>query len=230
MSNERNHVVAPTQLLWGQRIYIVPFYHEGYGNGTTPNAVLSIAKQLVEAVAFLHENRIAHLDISPRNILLASAKELEKPRLLLTDFELATIFPEGVDPVVDIWDRAFTPPEGKKAINGFFFDIFCVGHAYASYFLHDYGLRKGYPNVTWPKAFLTLYNRMIDDQPEMRPTAREADQIMQKIDENEPIPYSGGLSTRCEIDFSVSTRLYPTLALDTPLPISRDFQAEEVDW
>lgn len=48
MSNERNHVVAPTQILWGQRIYIVPFYHEGYGNGTTPNAVLSIAKQLVE--------------------------------------------------------------------------------------------------------------------------------------------------------------------------------------
>lgn len=48
MRNERNHVVAPTQILWGQRIYIVPFYHEGYGNGTTPNAVLSIAKQLVE--------------------------------------------------------------------------------------------------------------------------------------------------------------------------------------
>lgn len=37
---------------------------------------------------------------------------------------------------MDIWDRAFTPPEGKKAINGFLFDIFCVGHAYASYFLY----------------------------------------------------------------------------------------------
>lgn len=48
MSSERNHVVIPTQILWGQRIYIIPFYHEGYGNANTPNAVLSIAKQLAE--------------------------------------------------------------------------------------------------------------------------------------------------------------------------------------
>lgn len=91
---------------------------------------------------------------------------------------------------------------------------------------------------------------MVDKRPEMRPTASEADKIMQEIDEDQPIPYSGmplqirlflptdrlltlylgGFSSRCEIDLSISARLYPTLASDTPLPVPRDFQSEGVEW
>lgn len=229
MEDPRNHAALPTGILWGKRIYITPFYHEAYGNHNSPNAFLYLAKQVTEAVAFLHEHRIAHLDISPSNFLLSCGSGLEKPRLLVADFELAVLFPDGVDPIVDIWDRFMTPPEGKKAIHAFAFDMYCVGSFFTSY-LKDYVLRRDYPDVVWPVTFSKLYERLCEKRPELRPTAREAEEIMRAIDEDQPLPYSGGVSSSCTFDFSKSIRLHPSLSYDTPLPATCDFEAEIIDW
>lgn len=229
MEGPRNHTTVPTHILWGQRIYVTPFYHESYANKNSPNAVLNLAKQVTEAVAFLHEHRIAHMDISPSNFLLAWSSALGKPRLLVADFELAVLFSNGEDPIVNIWDRFLTPPEGKTAINAFAFDMYCVGSFFMSY-LQDCVLERDYPDIIWPDSFMKLYEGLRDKRPEVRPTAREAEMIMQTIDEDQMLSYSGGVSSSCTYDFSKSIRLHPTLSSDTPLPAPSDFNTESLDW
>lgn len=90
-------------------------------------------------------------DISPSNFLLSCGSGLEKPRLLVADFELAVLFPDGVDPIVDIWDRFMTPPEGKKAIHAFAFDMYCVGSFFTSYLKVRKKMEEGLlaVNVSW---------------------------------------------------------------------------------
>ncbi|KAG8959542.1 hypothetical protein FRC00_001481 [Tulasnella sp. 408] len=126
MENHRNHTAIPSLIMWGQRMHVTPLYHQLLMVSFTPNGVLNIAHQLIEveqAVAFLHEHRIAHLDISPRNFLLARNPKLPKLRLLLTDMEFAVQLAPGVEPIVDLWHDCLPPPEGKTSINAFAYDM-----------------------------------------------------------------------------------------------------------
>jgi serine/threonine protein kinase len=78
--------------------------------GLSLDQVKLIARQLSEAVAFLHENKIAHRDIKPDNIMLTEPELALK----LIDFNIAhdlSVCPEikGANGV-----RAWSAPETRK--------------------------------------------------------------------------------------------------------------------
>ncbi|CAF3093253.1 unnamed protein product [Rotaria socialis] len=50
---------------------------------------INITKQVLEAVAFLHDNKVVHLDINPKNILLAN--KWPSTQIKLCDFGLSCI-------------------------------------------------------------------------------------------------------------------------------------------
>ncbi|KAG8906169.1 hypothetical protein FRC01_008105, partial [Tulasnella sp. 417] len=188
-ASHRNHTATASYILWGRRIHLTPLYHQFINVDITPNDVLRIAKQLIEGVAFMHEHRIAHMDISSRNFLIASNVEHPELRLLLMDMEFALRFPKGVEPIVDIWNEAHNPPEGKYEVNAFAYDIYWAGVALKA-ILNGYNIRVMCKGVQWPIMFLNLIERMIDPSPKRRPTAAEADAVMQSIDEQQSLPHS----------------------------------------
>ncbi|KAG8897199.1 hypothetical protein FRC00_004681 [Tulasnella sp. 408] len=129
LASHRNHTATATHVLWGRRIHLTPRYHQYFDVDITPNDVLRIAKQLVEGVAFMHEHGIAHMDISVRNFLMASNSEHPELRLLLMDMEFAVRIPEGAEPIIDLWNEAHKPPEGRCGVNAFAHDVYWSGTA-----------------------------------------------------------------------------------------------------
>ncbi|KAG9039338.1 hypothetical protein FS837_000986, partial [Tulasnella sp. UAMH 9824] len=189
LASHRNHTATASHVLWGRRIHLTPLYHQFIDVDITPNDVLRIAKQLVEGVAFMHEHRIAHMDISSRNFLMASNFEHPELRLLLMDVEFAVRFPQGVEPIINIWNEAHKPPEGRYGVNAFAYDVYWSGNALEG-ILKGYNIKVMCKGAPWPPLFLKLIERMMDPSPKRRPTAAEADAVMQSIDENQPLPHS----------------------------------------
>ncbi|KIO28154.1 hypothetical protein M407DRAFT_22631 [Tulasnella calospora MUT 4182] len=176
----------------------------------------------------MHEHSIAHMDISSRNFVIASNVKHPELRLLLMDMEFAVRFPEGIEPTTDIWNEAFKPPEGKYGVNALAYDVYCTGKNIKA-ILNGYNIEVMCEGAPWPVMFLKLIERMIDPSPKRRPTAAEADAVMQSIDENQPLPHSG-ISTQTVIDFGCSIQHYPALACGTPLPIFSASSTNEPQW
>jgi serine/threonine protein kinase len=61
---------------------------------TTPPVALDLMYQLIDAVAFIHENRVAHLDLKPDNILVSCTDD--RPRLVVIDFGIS-VFVDSPD-------------------------------------------------------------------------------------------------------------------------------------
>ena len=53
---------------------------------------LSVIKEIADAISFLHEERITHLDVKPDNIILHTFPNEDKPYPVLIDFGLAKHF------------------------------------------------------------------------------------------------------------------------------------------
>jgi hypothetical protein len=72
---------------------------------------LSVAVQLIEGLAFLHENGIAHLDIKPQNLLVHP----DPHRLSIIDFRLSA-FTKGKHLTINGFrgTRGHTAPEVRK--------------------------------------------------------------------------------------------------------------------
>lgn len=73
--------------------------------------IKTIARELLEAVIFLHANRISHRDIKPDNIMLVTTPEL---RLKLIDFNIAHDL--NREPVMKgaVGIKAWSAPETRK--------------------------------------------------------------------------------------------------------------------
>ncbi|KAG8988582.1 hypothetical protein FRB90_002674 [Tulasnella sp. 427] len=227
--DDRNHTAIPTQYLWGSRLIITPLYHRFRHIRLNPNATLSFAKQLVEATAFLHNHRIAHMDISYRNFLVAWRPKFSKPRLLLTDMELSIRFEDSEDPLVNLWDHIEPPPEGSVAINPYAYDMWCVGWCFES-FLENDRIEKQWPGVHWPEAISSLRTRLIETDPRRRPNSAEAAAIMQIIDETQSLEFAQGKVNSFDVDLRQSIISYPSLAVNTSLPEATDFNNEHIEW
>lgn len=87
---------------------------------SSPQFIKRICKDLLEAVAYLHQNRVIHNDIKPENVMITRIADQVK----LVDFGCAT---------TDMWDIAegFTPkyraPEQGFEATNTYTDIFLIG-------------------------------------------------------------------------------------------------------
>jgi hypothetical protein len=66
-----------------------------------------LAHQFLEGVQFMHGQRVAHLDLKPKNILVTATSS---PRLLIIDFDVSVRVPEQ-----DSWIEGYRGTEGWAA-------------------------------------------------------------------------------------------------------------------
>jgi len=140
------HWTFISQACWGDT-WSWPFFD-------SMNTRLEMARQLIEGVAFMHENQIGHGDIHTGNILfnhsnsrpkeMVSSGELNTPivpfhstfdfRMAFIDFECAVHFQRGIEPLVR---PNMVPPshtaapeqlkEGEETYDMFSADVFNLG-------------------------------------------------------------------------------------------------------
>jgi serine/threonine protein kinase len=80
---------------------VVPEYNPlelGLRFGDLGGKTVNLSNQLIEGVAFIHRNGVAHLDIKPRNILVRSQDD----RLYIIDFDIS-VRVDGPNHFTDIW-------------------------------------------------------------------------------------------------------------------------------
>jgi len=80
--------------------------HIGFLHGMFDSEVVDFGQQLIEGVAFLHRNGIAHLDIKPQNIVAIQSQ------LYIIDFDVS-VRVDGPSALMDRWrgTRGWTAPE-----------------------------------------------------------------------------------------------------------------------
>lgn len=132
--------------------YIVIDYIEGaetlqtivenyYPNGMDMNTIFSILEPLENALTYIHSKSLAHLDITPKNILLQPKAnipndEMREWNIYLADFGLSRMLDNGGNAVggpsvwrsgtPDFWaPEQADPSSGQKP--GFFSDIYSLG-------------------------------------------------------------------------------------------------------
>ncbi|CAK9048678.1 unnamed protein product [Durusdinium trenchii] len=105
-----------------QRFERVPMSYEKLYMAPEFFQITSCMTQLLEAIKFLHENCVAHRDVKPANVLLASGR-----RWKLADFGLATKFQPGVFLKSNVGTRPFQAPEVAQKCYTEKCDIYSTG-------------------------------------------------------------------------------------------------------
>jgi len=134
----------------------------GFKLGHFHGKVTDLSQQLVDGVAFLHENGVAHLDIKPGNIVVAGPSHLR-----IIDFDVS-VRVDGPDELIDKW--VGTPPWMAPEI----------GHQHGSRCLYSpiradlwsCGLVLQYLASKRGKeddTFQTLAGRLLNKHPHLRP-------------------------------------------------------------
>ncbi|KAI9507571.1 kinase-like domain-containing protein [Russula earlei] len=70
-----------------------------------PDDVVPLCQQFIEGVLFLHDHNVAHCDLKPGNVVIAST--YQPPQLYIIDFDLAE-FVESEETMIESW--CGTPP------------------------------------------------------------------------------------------------------------------------
>ncbi|KAI0350791.1 hypothetical protein OH77DRAFT_1005117 [Trametes cingulata] len=97
--------------------------------------MLSVFLQVVEAVEYLHDHNIVHLDICNGNILMATEYEaradarLVAGRVYLIDFETSRQLGAGpgVQGTIPVPPAQIKPPPGIERVDPYSWDIYCLG-------------------------------------------------------------------------------------------------------
>jgi len=174
------------------------------------NTRFEMARQLIEGVVFMHENRIGHGDIHAGNILfnhsnsrpigMGSSGELDAPivpfhstfdfRMAFIDFECAVHFERGIEPLIR---PNMVPPshtaapeqlkEGEEKYDMFLADVFNLGRTLQ---IEIQKARvKNHRAVTTAIEKTRQYDSLLDlmtkEIPSERPTAATAYQLLMAI-------------------------------------------------
>ena len=147
----------------------------GPGDGSSPHITLyPIIRQLAAAVAHAHSENVIHRDIKPSNILLTS-----DGTPMLADFGISKLFTDLTvgQTLAAYWSPGYASPEqraGQRASTHS--DVYSLGAVFY------YMLSRTHPppdgptpdmvdqDINAPQPVKTTLKRMLDPQPESRPT------------------------------------------------------------
>ena len=137
-----------------------------------PDDVVSLCLQFIEGVAFLHQHKVAHLDLKPGNVVVDTKFESKSlPRLFIIDFDLAE-YVESEETMTEGWcgTRGWIAPElGSEdgpncRYSPILADRWGCGRMikyFANYFPAYEGARK--------TMLLSFAERLLDSDPRARP-------------------------------------------------------------
>ncbi|KAI0655854.1 hypothetical protein C8Q70DRAFT_1015952 [Cubamyces menziesii] len=134
-----NHTVPSEIYRDGHPLLMMPYLNTLTSllikEGCTLDRLLDIFYQLVEGVEYLHDLRIAHLDICYDNVVTALPRdvpfhsEVVPRRVYLIDFNTSkrlTLGP-GAQPAITLPPTQTPPPHGLKHFDPYSWDMYCLG-------------------------------------------------------------------------------------------------------
>ena len=126
--------------------------------------LLGVANQLFEAVGFMHDHNVAHLDLKPQNIIIP----IEYGRLTIIDFSVSVRFkrPEQLFSGL-VGTEGYTAPEvGKEPFNAVRADLWACGKV-----MQDFCERCEPSGVR--SCILAINDQLMNGEPKKRPTMRQ---------------------------------------------------------
>lgn len=147
--------------------------------------IKTIARQLLEAVAYLHMNNIVHRDIKPTNVLLKSE---DFPFAVLTDLGVAKKSGKDAFLSTECGTRKFAAPEIYEGSYTGMIDIFSTGTSIWDSYEGLSDEIDWYSPLVWAREvhrrvtegsrrigdpFLRLLQQMVSPDPKARPSAKE---------------------------------------------------------
>ncbi|TBU55748.1 hypothetical protein BD310DRAFT_1027832 [Dichomitus squalens] len=102
------------------------------------SSILDVIDQILEGVAYLHDQRIAHMDLWDGNVLAATeqeARRVEAGRVYIIDFDRSRRLPlkPGVQGPVSLPDTVCRHPPGITQLDPYSWDVYCIGDMLRSY-------------------------------------------------------------------------------------------------
>ena len=135
LQNLGEHSQIPRLLAYfeeNEEFYLVQEYIAGKtldrelipGQSLTESQVISLIKELLKIIAFVHSHKVIHRDIKPSNII----RKEQDNKLVLIDFgAVKQITTEGQQKTIVIGTPGYMPPEQSMGNPNFCSDIYAVG-------------------------------------------------------------------------------------------------------
>jgi serine/threonine protein kinase len=156
----------------------------------------SFPKQFLEGVAFLHDQKVAHLDLKPENVVVDGMDRERPPRLLIIDFSVSILVenehtmtegfcgtPPWVAPDVG------KPKGPKREYSPIRADRWACGQMMTF-------LKRHFPGGQWPDqkvhalmsidprsrpSLKEVLNEYVEDQPEKRPQVTQLEPVETRL-------------------------------------------------
>ena len=175
-----NHIIPFTRIISTQTDIIISMpYQTPLNECSTLSAsmVANFGRQLLEAVQFLHGQKIAHCDLKPENVVV----DLHKAQLFIIDYDLA-MFVDGRNELVHgyVGTDGFTAPEvgddwKERYYSPIAADLWAVGRVLE--FLLSLSNDPKSPKL---KPLRSMSGRLLDDDAAQRPGADKALDILSR--------------------------------------------------
>ncbi|KAI0363818.1 hypothetical protein BV20DRAFT_1006793 [Pilatotrama ljubarskyi] len=151
------------------------------------SAFFALFLQIVEGVEYLHNQRIAHLDLCDGNVLVATERmasfdnRLTPGRIYIIDYHTSRQLPSGpgVHPPIHLPPTQIPPPLDNRLFDPYSWDVYCLGKLFERMVKLRYW---GKPSPPWITRRITQWlvgdERGCADFWHRRPTARRARQVL----------------------------------------------------
>ncbi|OCH88984.1 hypothetical protein OBBRIDRAFT_47165 [Obba rivulosa] len=185
MPSPRNRVV-PCELLPCEitTLAVMPALNPLHASSLSFNIeeILDIMGQMIEALDFMHEHRIAFGDVAFDNAIRSMKVtpmqigpwNIPPKRIYFIDFQTARSFPKGPGDGLRINDWTdygghFEPPEGRGEVDPYSYDVYSLGQSIFEW--------CNLGSFLVPRSLGSVVDSMRSDNPFQRPTIRRISQM-----------------------------------------------------